>query len=126
MSGGKLNPSRITEAYCICGSRLSAYMEYMCVSLSVLPQEGQSNVASSIETDKAISDYHYYCLFQSSFTSPLHFSCPSLSEEGEFFLFSQFKQSDNATSHAGQNSMWQDRQLVKPFQDDKRHQYVKH
>lgn len=78
MSGGRLNPSRITEAYCICGPLCIPVLGLYGarVSLSVLPQEGQSNVAASIETDKAISDYHYYCLFQSSFTSPLHFSSP--------------------------------------------------
>lgn len=82
--------SRLTEVSILDCVFLTWSFCTACLCVCALPYEQQDKEASSIETDKAISYYHYYCLFQSSLVL-------SYARCGCFF-FSAFRQSDNATS----------------------------
>lgn len=83
--------SRLTGVSILDGVFLTRAFRTACLCLCALPYKQQDKEVGSIETDKAISDYHYYCLFQSSLVL-------SYARCGCFF-FTAFRQSDNATSH---------------------------
>lgn len=120
MSGGKLNPGRITQPYCTVyiGQRVPGLgLDGACARL-IRFNRGRAEAMWPYRS-KRTKPYPITIIIVFS-------NLPSHPLSLRMFLFSQFKENDSATSHGGQNSMWQDRQLVKPFQDDKRHRCVKH